>query len=103
MFTFKMEIINIGQPIGLLGRNYQMEISGEKPFNVNEFPRLFRNGSEQNRIADGSYIGLYGFALGSNSRVSVLFVYDSSMAEANRFKAFLNDDHDTVYTPSNNY
>ena len=103
MFTFKMEIINIGQPIGLLGRNYQMEVSGEKPFNVNEFPRLFRNGSEQNRIADGSYIGLYGFALGSNSRVSVLFVYDSSMAEANRFKAFLNDDHDTVYTPSNNY
>lgn len=100
LFTFKMEIVNIGNPVGLMGRN-AFEISDERPYYVNVFPRLFRNGTERNWTVEDEYYrnNYYGFLLRSNSITSVLFVYDSSQSEANRFRAYLNEDHDTIYTP----
>ena len=101
MFTFKMDFVNIGNPIGLLGRNSVIETSDGKVFNINQYPALYRNRTLKSGYAALNYDSRYfGFLLQTNQIISVLFVYDSSLAEASRFRAYINEDYDTVYTPS---
>jgi len=97
MFTFKMDFVNIGNPVGILGRNSVIETSDGKIFNIYDYPKLFRNRTEMYGMSGHSYY--YGFYLDTNQIISVLFVYDSSLAEAQRFRAYINEDYDTIYTP----